>query len=184
MISFREVKISDAEQILNWRTERRITQYMTTDVEFNINNQINWLKGCYNKKNYYHWIVQCNNVDIGIISLSDYDSENKTTSWGFYIGNDDYLGSGAFIPLYFYNFIFNELNIEKITAEVFYDNTKTIKLHLFHGYKFEPKNSRAINKNGRDIYLVGMSLRKNDFFLKKKDKYRCSFPMLEWRRDV
>ncbi|MDN3683967.1 GNAT family N-acetyltransferase [Vibrio sinaloensis] len=99
------------------------------------------------KNDYYHWIVQVNSVDVGLISLSDYDEASGTTSWGFYIGHDDYLGVGAFVPLYLYNFIFfKSSNVNKITAEVFYDNTNTIKLHTLHGYKFESDKCRVIRK--------------------------------------
>jgi UDP-4-amino-4,6-dideoxy-N-acetyl-beta-L-altrosamine N-acetyltransferase len=180
MITFREITKQDAELILTWRTKKRITKYMNTDVEFNIDNQANWIESCYKKKDYYHWIVQYKGVDVGFISLADFDNENKTTSWGFYIGNDEYIGVGAFAPLYLYDFIFYELGVDKICAEVFFDNTKTIKIHMLNGYKFEPDKCRTIYKNNKEVLLVGMSLNKNDFQLKKKSRYKFDFPIRNW----
>lgn len=179
MISFREVKLSDAEKILSWRTKSRVTKFMNTDVDYDLNSQVEWLKSCYLKNDYYHWIVKCNDVDIGLISLSEYD--NKTTSWGLYIGHDDYLGVGAFVPLYFYNFAFNILNVDSISAEVFYDNTKTIKMHIFHGYKFDPIKNRVIEKNNTEVLLVNLILKKENYLLKKKNKYISDFPTIYWR---
>lgn len=183
MISFREINTSDAEKILIWRTKNRVTKYMNTDIDFNIENQKKWIINLYNRKNYYYWIVQHNNIDVGVISLSDYNENKKITSWGFYIGEDDFIGIGAFVPLYFYNFVFKELKILKITAEIFYDNTNTIKLHMLHGYKFEPNSCRTITKNGKEILLIGMSLNVNDFLKKKKDKYISNFPLVKWNKN-
>lgn len=181
MISFREIKISDAEKILNWRTKKRVTKYMITDVDFNMDQQIKWLKESTNKKDYYHWIIQYKSVDIGVISISNYDSVEKKSSLGLYIGSDEHLGLGAFVPLYFYNFAFNILGITEIQVKIFFDNINTIKLHLLHGYKFTPCRDRVIIKNSKDVLLVGMTLTKDAFMLKKKTKYIAEFPMLNWK---
>lgn len=182
MISFREVIINDAKTILTWRAKKRVTKYMVNDIDLNMDNHIRWLKRCYAKKNYYHWIIQCNGVDIGLINLADYDENNKTTSWGIYIGNDAYLGAGAFVPLYFYNFVFNDLGVDEIHAEVFYDNVKTIKLHLFHGYVFTPNKDRIIIKNDKEILLINLTLNRGEFLLKRKSTYVSDFPLLNWIR--
>ena len=63
-ISFREVKLSDAEIILRWRTCPRVTKFMNTDIENNVENQKSWLKNCYTKNNYYHWIIESDNKPI------------------------------------------------------------------------------------------------------------------------
>ena len=44
MISFREVNNDDAEQVLRWRTEPRISSMMLTDVEIDLHKQLQWIK--------------------------------------------------------------------------------------------------------------------------------------------
>ena len=112
MISFGEVSIDDAERILKWRTSSRVTKFMNTDVEFNLDNQRQWLRSCYEKEHYYHWIIKVEGKPAGLLNICDYDPVNKTSSWGFYIGEDDSVGYGAFIPPMLYNFLFGEVGVK------------------------------------------------------------------------
>ena len=38
-IKFREIRINDAERILNWRTKERITRYMGSDINVSVKEQ-------------------------------------------------------------------------------------------------------------------------------------------------
>ena len=63
-ITFREILVDDAELVLSWRTKKRITNYMSTDLNISTNDQKKWIKNCYNKKNYYHWMILLNGEPI------------------------------------------------------------------------------------------------------------------------
>jgi UDP-4-amino-4,6-dideoxy-N-acetyl-beta-L-altrosamine N-acetyltransferase len=154
MISFDEVTLDDTERILKWRTSHRVAKFMDTDVEFSLDNQRQWLKSCYKKKHYYHWIIKIEGKPAGLLNICDYDPVKKTSSWGFYIGEDDAVGYGAFIPPMLYNFLFGQLGVENIEIEVFYNNLSVIGLHQLHGYKFLPNNDRVIVKTTGRFYLL------------------------------
>ena len=181
LFSFREVEIDDAKLLLNWRTKSRITKYMTSDVSHDIEAQKNWLKGTLEKSDSYHWISRYKNKDIGLMSLLNYKPEIKETSWGYYIGEDDALGYGGLIPPYFYNFVFNELNIEKIKAWVFFDNLKIIQMHLMHGYVFEPAEDHTIVKDGKNVLILCLILKKDKFESSKYNRFKNDFPMTKWK---
>ena len=182
MIGFDEVTVDDAERILKWRVSHRVTKYMNTDVEFNIDNQRRWLVNSYSKDSYYHWIIKSENRPVGLIYLSDFDFANKVTSWGFYIGEDDCVGLGAFIPPYFYNFLFLTVGLERIDAQVFYSNLSVLGLHKLHGYKFAPAKDQVIEKNGSEILLVAMSLSSEDWIANKRfRKQVAEFPIGNWK---
>ena len=44
MIAFREIVIDDAKKILDWRTSERIAKYLKSNIIYNIEAQIKWLK--------------------------------------------------------------------------------------------------------------------------------------------
>ena len=52
LISFREIKISDAELILKWRRKKRITNFQFTDIRNSIKSQKAWIKSSFHKKDY------------------------------------------------------------------------------------------------------------------------------------
>lgn len=179
-ISFREVFPEDAQMILDWRTSRRVTNFMNTDMEYDIEAQMRWLKACGTKPHYYHWIIECDKKSAGLASISDYDPAKKTTSWGFYIGNDEFKGAGGLVPPFLYNYCFRTLGVERIEAEVFFNNVGVIKLHQMHGYFFTPAGDRVIEKNGKEILLISMKLERATFLDSRFARYQVSFPTLNW----
>ena len=57
-IQFKEITISDAKKILNWRRKDRITNFQFTDIKDCIKLQKKWILDSYKKKNYYHWLIK------------------------------------------------------------------------------------------------------------------------------
>ena len=180
MISFREVELDDAEKILNWRTSDRVTEFMSSDMKYDLDAQKRWLSLSFNKQTYYHWIVQYGGEDVGLLNFVDWDIEAKVTSWGFYLGEDAALGIGGLVPPYFYNFAFDILGVEKIQAEVFYNNTKVINLHLQQGYKFDPKRDHVLCKDSREILMVCMTLDRSAFMKSTFSRLRRNLPITRW----
>lgn len=180
MISFREVGIDDASLILTWRMSNRVTKFMNTDVIYDLEAQKRWLLSCYDKSHYYHWIILHDDKPVGLINLADFSENESTTSWGFYIGVDDLLGYGAFIPPYFYNFLFYKLLVNKIQVEVFFNNVTVIGLHQLHGYIFTPSSDRVITKNGKEVLLVSMCLDKANWNTKRFRKFETVFSSVKW----
>lgn len=153
---------------------------MNTDIVDDIESQQKWLEACYDKSDYYHWIVQIDNKPIGLINLADYDHNQKITSWGLYIGDDESLGFGGFVPPYFYNWVFDKLNVEKIRAAVFFNNVSVINLHKLHGYSLCPELNYSISKNGREISIVVMELNKLSWNKSKFGRFQADFPTTLW----
>ena len=85
------------------------------------------------------------------------------------------------IPPHFYNFCFNKLGVETITAEVFFSNINTIKLHLLHGYRFTPRKDHIIKKGGVDILMVCLELKKSIFHKSKYSRSKGDFPIAKWK---
>lgn len=154
---------------------------MNSDVAYDLEAHKNWLADCFNKKNYYHWIIQCHGNDVGLLNFVDWDQDQKTTSWGFYIGDENFLGLGGMVPPYFYNFAFDVLGVETITADVFYNNLNVIKLHLMHGYHFVPAQDHVIKKGKHEILMVRMALEQKTFKSSRFCRYKADFPLTQWQ---
>jgi UDP-4-amino-4,6-dideoxy-N-acetyl-beta-L-altrosamine N-acetyltransferase len=180
MIAFREIHVSDAKQILDWRTKARVTEYMDSDVTYDIESQEKWLENSCTKPSYYHWIIQYGGKDVGLLNFVDWDKDKRITSWGFYIGDDDSLGIGGLVPPYFYNFAFNVLGVETVNADVFYNNVDIIRLHLAQGYRFDTNRDHVIKKNGKDVLMVCMNLDKIEFKASKFSRLKTNLPIDRW----
>jgi UDP-4-amino-4,6-dideoxy-N-acetyl-beta-L-altrosamine N-acetyltransferase len=170
-INFRPINVSDSEMVLNWRTSPRVTQYMNTDIEYDVDAQTEWIKSLKTRFDYYVWIIQLNEIPLGVINISDIDYDNLSCSWGYYIGRDEYLGYGGFVPPYVYNFVFNSLNLAVLNIKVFSENISVINLHLKYGYELNPFYDEIIFKNNIQINLLGMSLHVNKWNFGRYNKF-------------
>jgi UDP-4-amino-4,6-dideoxy-N-acetyl-beta-L-altrosamine N-acetyltransferase len=180
MFTFREIETSDAKMILNWRTSPGIAKYMKTEVDHGVLEQEQWIKSCRERPDFYHWLIVYQEKPIGYISLSEYNSEVKTASWGFYIGEEEHAGLGGLVPPFFYRFCFSKLGIKRIDAEMLYFNTSVIDLHQLHGYEFTPERDRILKRQGKGILLVAMSLSKIRFEEGKFNRFSADFPTTQW----
>lgn len=180
MFGFREIKVQDAKKILDWRTSKTVSRFMKSELSYDLQKQENWISQSYHKSDYYHWVVTYNGTDVGFLNFSSWNRSHECTSWGFYLAETEASGLGAFIPPYFYNFAFNYLQVKKIFAEVFQENTKAIKMHLAQGYTFEQDKNYSFNKNGAEILLVHMALQKENFQSTKFAKFKNTMPLKHW----
>lgn len=181
LVSFREVNLSDAAKILAWRRKPRVTNFMNTDLDDDVQAQAAWLSSCYKKPSYYHWVFMIHGSEAGLVSVSDLDLDKGTTSWGYYVGEESLLGLGALVPPYLYNWIFRDLGLKLIEAEVFANNDAVLRMHRFHGYRREPNNDRTIVKSGQMIQLIGLQLHAKDWLQQNRmQRFVAPFPTRLW----
>jgi RimJ/RimL family protein N-acetyltransferase len=126
---------------------------MYSDIIPDYENQLRW----FNKIDLnYYWVIEIDSTPIGVINLADIDFKNTHTSFGYYIGEQEYRFLGGMILPYFYNYIFDRFPINKIIAEVFAENEDVISIHLSHGYRRVGTLSEHVYKNEKyhDIKLL------------------------------
>ena len=98
MFTFREIETEDAQMILDWRTSPRVAKYLKTEVDHGVEDQKQWIISCRERASFYHWLIVYQEQPIGYISISEYNPVTKTTSWGFYIGEEEHSGLGGLVP--------------------------------------------------------------------------------------
>ena len=152
--------------ILRWRTNPRVTRYMLTDIDSNIEKQQNW----YNEvvlacKPIEHWIISHNNIPIGLLNLENYNSSLYQTSWSFYIGESKHQILGGLIPAYlikvFSTFFFARHN----TKTPFYLSVISVLLNISISITFFEEIGflkNHVHKYGKmfDVVLIEMTREK------------------------
>ncbi|MGI2296571.1 UDP-4-amino-4,6-dideoxy-N-acetyl-beta-L-altrosamine N-acetyltransferase [Paenibacillus sp. GXUN7292] len=177
MIRFTRLNKSHLEKILTWRTQPDVTRYMFTDIEYNLENQHKWFERVKESETDKYWVISYGDVDFGVVSLNGIDHLNKKTSAGFYIGDHDYRKYGFFVLLYLYNYVFHELKLNKIYAEVMGGNESVIKFHTMYGFREVGIYRQHIYKYGsyHDVFLFELLKEKWLQIGNKYEKYTAKF---------
>jgi len=176
MIKFIKLREEHLEQVLNWRTREDVTRYMNTDIDYDMAEQRLWFERVSRLETEKYWIISIKGKDVGLISLNDIDYINKRTSWGYYIGEEKERMYGAVIPLYLYHYVFMQLKLHKITAEVMSENKNVIKLNKVHGCRKVGILYDHVYKNGKFHDIVLMELLKEDWEKNKRNhQYKTKF---------
>lgn len=176
MIQFKKLSEEHLEQVLAWRTQEDVTRFMNTDIEKDMDKQHQWFEKVFNTIAERYWIIKIKEQSVGLIYLTDMDFTNYRTSWGFYIGEQSFRLYGGLIPPYLYNYVFLELGLHKITAEVMDGNDNVIKLNKIHGCREVGVYKDHIYKNNQFHDIILMELLKVDWIaLKKYRKYISKF---------
>lgn len=169
LIKLRE---DDLEQVMEWRMMPEVTKYMYTDPILTMESQRLWYERINKSNKDKYWIIQVDNVKIGLISLNDIDYENKKCSWGYYIGNPDYKGRGIarHLELNIYEYIFEKLKLNKLRSEVLRDNELVIKIHESYGSNVEGVLKEEVMKNNTFCDVVFMGITKSKWNQIQGDK--------------
>ena len=175
MFTFSRLTESHLPQVLKWRTSEEVTQFMVSDVEHDAEKQRQWFEKISADDSCRYWVIETERP-IGVINLADIDTEHCTCSWGFYVGDVQSKNLGGLVPPYLYNFIFNNLSIDSLIADVMEHNTQVKKLHKLHGYRDEGLLEEPVVKNAAVIPLRRFRLSKEQWLKKTRfHRYIAAF---------
>jgi RimJ/RimL family protein N-acetyltransferase len=126
---------------------------------FTLEETTNWFEKT--KPNY--WMIWVNDERIGYFRLSNYSEVNRN----IYIGADihsSFQGKGLGYESYkkFIPFLFNKMNLHKITLEVLSTNERAIHLYQKLGFVFEGAKRQEVLKGDKYIDSIIMSILYNE----------------------
>lgn len=175
MFRFVKLKEEHLTQVLQWRIKPEVSKFLFTKISNDMEKQLQWFKRIDADPRYKYWLIEYQGQNIGVINLSEYDLTNKRCNAGFYIGETqfNYLG-GAVLP-YIYNYVFNDLKLNKIYGEVVEGN-QILKIHLLHGYTHVGTfhDHIVIDDQFHNVHLVEL-LSKNWNKMKRYKSYIAEF---------
>lgn len=168
-IYLRPLKIEDANEIyLNWLNDSAVTRglasgyFPTTQEEL-----IDYVKGAVKSRDVV-FLALCDNETnrhIGNVKIDRIDWVAKTCELGLIIGEESSRGRGLGSETMglVIQYIFQELNLNKITLAVFENNPRALKLYEKLGFHVEGRFVNHVFKEGRlwdKIYLSLFNPRK------------------------
>jgi RimJ/RimL family protein N-acetyltransferase len=134
-LSYRPVVPDDARMLLDWRTAPHITQYMLTDVPYDIERQAQWIVRSNARDDYQHSIIRIEGRDVGYASITVTNAKSGIGEIGVYIGDAE-----APKELTVYNFVgtlnhaFFTMGLHKLVNHVVAWNDRTLRAQKFNGY--------------------------------------------------
>ncbi len=171
MFVFRRLTKEDMPLVLQWRSSGHVNRHMVTDFSGDLAGQLQWFDKIQNDATVAYWMICCRgDQPAGVINLDGIDYDNKTSHWGFYFGNTEFLNLGGLVPPYFYNHVFSNTPIETLVAEVDSENSTVLKLHALHGYVPSTEPARSFTKNNQERELRRLVLRKSTWQQKRRFK--------------
>ena len=166
-IKLRRVTYDDLEKIMKWRMMPEVTSYMYTDPKLTIDSQIKWFnKISDNEKHEKYWIIQLDTgKDVGLISVNNIDYQNKTATWAYYLAELEARGKGLakVLECNFNDYVFFNLQINKLWYEVLEFNEMVVRLHEKFGGKIEGRLIDQIYKNNKFHNVIRMATFKEDW---------------------
>lgn len=144
--------------IFKWRNEKSIREVMYNSDQILWENHLEWFQSILKNSRKYQKIFYYNEIPYGIANFTLNDCEASVGEWGFYIGERKApKGLGTGLAYKMLEFLFEDLKIRKICAEVIDFNERSIYFHKKVGFKQEGILRKQILKNNeyRDIHLFG-----------------------------
>ncbi len=165
MLNLRDLQFEDIEMVRNWRNSPEVANFMYSDEEISEEQQLNWWNKVSKENNSKYWIIENDNKPIGLASLTDISKLFESCYWAFYIGDNSNLGAGigSKVEYFIINYVFDELNLNKLRCEVFTTNEKVISMHEKFGFRREAYYRQHIRKNGKWLDVVGLALLKKEW---------------------
>ncbi|WP_169823167.1 GNAT family N-acetyltransferase [Anaerobacillus alkalilacustris] len=169
-VTLRALNKGDAQQILEWVNNPKLkyltgTVYPVSEVEHE-----KWFENKLNDKfNKIFGIEECTNKSlIGVIGLNNTDLINRNTELYIYIGDESHWGKGLGTDAVktLIRFIFEELNLHRVSLVVFSYNQRAINAYEKVGFVSEGIMRESLFKDGKYHDKILMALindRKNSF---------------------
>ena len=155
----------DLEMVRQWRNSKEVSQYMYTENIISASDQQNWFNKISHSTNSIYLIIEYCGKKIGLASVTGIDSALQSCYWAFYLGDSSIrgVGIGAKVEYLVLEYVFNELNLNKLRCEVFVNNDKVIKMHEKFGFRREAYYREHCIKNNLKLDVVGLAILKSEW---------------------
>ena len=156
------------EKVRQWRNRQEIRKWMLSQGIISSEEHQRWLEGLSKRSDSKFWVVYFKNIPIGAAYLQHINVENRTTEWGFYIGEDDCRsrGFGKAILFNLLEEVFDKMSFQTLLTKVLADNAVAIK--LYKRFHFDEKQ-RYFSKDAREVILFEL---KDSIWSKVKNNLR------------
>lgn len=172
LVNLREVRLSDKEKMLSWRNSDNVRPYMYNDHLIQEDEHSKWFDRMLYDSTKKYWIIELENSPVGVVNLTNIDTNNESCDWAFYIFDPNTRGKGvgSFVEKYILKYVFEELGLEKLNCEVLETNSNVVKMHQKFGFVQEGFFRNAIKKNNKLIGIHRLSMLRSEYLQSIKEK--------------
>lgn len=150
----RPVTNDDLQLIFNWRNRIEIRKFMFNNKEIEWEEHLNWFNSLKNDENNIIKIFIEDGEPRGVVQVNKINTIDKTAEWGFYIGDGYKIGLGKTLAYHALNYIYNELNIRKLSAKVLSTNEKSLRFHQKIGFVKEGTLRQHITRDKKFLDII------------------------------
>ena len=149
-VTLREIRESDLENIMRWRTDPEITKYMNTNPKLTMEGQIKWLASIRQNSDVRYWMILVDGKEAGVINLTGLTNPDGNLGWAYYVGEKSLrsIMTALSLEMSMFDYIFDELGKNAIYSDVFTLNQGVIRLHLLCGGEIVEEKKNHITKEG------------------------------------
>ncbi|KNF08235.1 acetyltransferase [Gottschalkia purinilytica] len=131
-----------------------------------------WFEEQNKNNNIYNFAIETINESkyIGGCGINNLDWNNSTATVGIYIGDKNYRskGYGTEAMKLLLDFIFNQINVNRVELYVFSFNERAIKSYKKNGFVEEGRLRQRLFRNGKFHDEIVMSVLREEYFKDKK----------------
>lgn len=168
--SLRDIAVDDLEKIFVWRNKEHIRSVMFNQDVILWDQHIGWYNQLIDSQYKISKIFSVNHVDLGVLNINEIDRHSNKCSWGFYVGEKKApKGTGLLLGYTSLEFIFNEIKIRKLCAEVIESNKISCNFHEKLGFKLEGILRKHIKRKATYENVYVYSLFVEEWEEKKKE---------------
>lgn len=169
-INLKPLHKNDIELVRNWRNSKEVSQYMYNENQITKEQQKQWFEKVSKDPSCKYWIIEYQEKKIGLASITEINKTLQSCYWAFYLADTSIRGAGigSKVEYNVIEYVFNELNLNKLRCEVFVTNDKVIKMHEKFGFRREAYYREHCIKGNTKLDVVGLALLKYDWSLLKE----------------
>jgi UDP-4-amino-4,6-dideoxy-N-acetyl-beta-L-altrosamine N-acetyltransferase len=160
VIALREITVADRDMLRTWRNQPDVAKYMYSDHHITEPEHAAWFAGLASDATRRHWIIVCDGVDVGLVSLYRIDTTHKRCAWAFYLASPDVRGKGigSFVEYAVLRHVFDELGLYRLSCEVLATNEQVIQMHESFGFRREATFREHVVKEGQRVDVISLAV--------------------------
>lgn len=155
--SFRFVEKNDCNLMFNWRNADNVRLMLFHSDKTPYENHVTWFNKMLIDEDRKYFIFEINKAPVGIVNFSNFNKEDKSAEWGFYIGKTELpKGTGTRMCELGVDLAKNYLNLKNIYALILVTNAKSISIHEKLLFK---KLGESENPQGKSYFTYKLELK-------------------------
>ena len=164
-IKFRKIQENDLDILILWRNKEGIRDFNTQFILLNLELQKKWFNNIRKNDERKMFMITYQNKPIGVCGLINIDNENHNADIAIIIGEQKFHGKriGTIVMKKLLKIGFKNLNLHRISAEVFEFNIISQRFFDSLGFKQEYSQRDKLWRRGRWWDIITYSIFSHEY---------------------